>query len=81
MIAKVEQVGPTPYHQYSWYVVRIKIGTVVLEALNHYTFLDKEDAQKLADKVNKEISVYLEKSKEEDDLMTAIIKQEDESTQ
>lgn len=58
MKAVVEQVGRTSEKQSHW-SVRVKIGSVVLEALNHYTFYKEGDAQDFADKVNKEIAKEL----------------------
>lgn len=56
MHAKVEKVGPTPYHQPAWYVVRVRVGNVILEVEHHYgTIHDKALAQKIADKANEEL--------------------------
>ncbi len=55
MIAKVKQVGPTPYRQPHWYAIRIEVGDIELEALSHFAFYDKKKAQKFADKVNKKL--------------------------
>lgn len=67
-------------HPPGHYVVEITIGKFTFRAERIGGFIyDEAEAEKLADEINKDILAYLEKFKEDDEEMKAIIKQEYES--